>query len=94
MIDQAYVNFRGYNGFGYPVMELTDLADAREAAADFLIRARGCGHDITTLAIGTSWEIQTQMNLDGIAVTDADGYLSLCIVSRPDAEVEDEEWDD
>lgn len=73
------LTFHTYSGMAFPITDghECDIDDAREAAADYIWEARKRGHDVAVLQPGREWEIQTESNREGLAVTDSDGILAM-----------------
>ena len=66
-----------YNGMIFEFNSGQDREDVRQDVADYIRFARSNGATVTTLKKGSSWEVQTQANIEGRAVTDDDGILLI-----------------
>lgn len=71
------LRFHTYSGMQVPIT-VGDMDDVREAAADYLYKRWKSGdYTISILNRGIEWELITQENEKGYAVTDEDGILKV-----------------
>lgn len=88
------LNFRAYNGMTFPLGDGLSELEGRDDAAKYLREARADECEVATLDAGRRWEIQTQSNVQGLAVTDKDGILELEAEPEPEYDEDEDWWDD
>ncbi len=66
-----------YSGMTIPLADNLLEDDTRQEAAEYLRKQRAKGHDTAIIHRGKQWEVITELNREGFAVTDADGILVI-----------------
>lgn len=71
------LRFIAYSGITFPLGDGLSIEEARADAAKELTTARKSGCEVSVLDKGQRWEVQTQANIEGLYVSDDDGYLVI-----------------